>query len=101
MYGHHEPYPCATGSCRVNGVYGHRQCTHLAVTELWKPSGNKSVVMICLEMYRSGLDESSTVHFLLDIALSPAGYWISRESALLYRSEQNQVPQGLPVSVPW
>lgn len=40
--------------------------------------------------------ESSPRHFP-----SPAGSWVSRESALLYSSEQNQVPQELAVSVPW
>lgn len=63
--------------------------------------GSESVVPILLGMKRSGLDECLTVNLLLDIVLSLASFWVYRESALLYSLEQNQVPQGLPVSVPW
>lgn len=83
----------------MSRVHGLRQCMCLADTRFI--CGSKSIVLIHLGMYRLGLDECLAVNLLLDIFLSPAGSWVSRESALLYSSEQNQVPQGLAVSVPW
>lgn len=100
LCGHHDQYvPGVTGSCRVNKVHGHRQCTWLADNKFI--CGREWVVLICLRMYRSGLDECLTVILLLDSVLSPLSSWVYRESALLYSLEENQVPQGLPVSVPW
>lgn len=84
-------------------MHSYMQCTGLADTkaDTCFICGSKSVVLILLGMQRSGVDERLMVILLLDIVLSPSGLWVYRESALLYSFKQNQVPQGLTVSVPW
>lgn len=58
--------PCATGSCRVNGVHSHRWCTHLADSKF--TCGTKSVVIRDIQI-RFG--------WKLDNAFSPRHCYLS------------------------